>query len=170
MIIDLNSLQGNCGDFNLELSPNEFDVETVGVSLSAPIRSDVSVTKGADRLKVVGKVAADLEIDCLRCLEPFKHEMRFEFTADFVPPEHFTTDGEHQVSGDDLNVDVIQDDRLDLVGLLKEQVLLNLPESACCRQDCKGLCEKCGENRNLIDCSCKEKEIDPRWAALKNMK
>lgn len=170
MIIDLNSIQGNHGDFNVELSPSEFDLETVGVSASAPIRSDVTITKGADRLNVVGRVAADLEIDCLRCLEPFKHELRFEFIAGFVPPEHFTTDGEHQVSGEDLNVDVIEDDRLDLVGLLKEQVLLNLPESAYCRDDCKGLCDKCGENRNLINCSCNEKEIDPRWAALRNLK
>ncbi len=170
MVIDLNSLQGKSGDFNLELSSDEFDLETVGVSVASPIRADLTVNKGSDRLKVTGRVAADLKIDCLRCLEPFRHEMRFEFTADFVPPEHFTTDGEHQVSGEDLNVDVIEDDRLDLVGLLKEQVLLNLPESAYCRVDCKGLCEKCGENRNIVDCSCNEKEADPRWAALKNLK
>jgi uncharacterized protein len=46
---------------------------------------------------------------------------------------------------------------------------LNLPEQVFCREDCRGLCAKCGANRNATDCGCEEKEIDPRWAGLKNL-
>jgi uncharacterized protein len=45
-----------------------------------------------------------------------------------------------------------------------------LPEQAFCREDCRGLCEKCGANQNLIDCKCEEKEIDPRWQGLRELK
>jgi uncharacterized protein len=57
-----------------------------------------------------------------------------------------------------------------LTELVREQILLAVPEQVFCREDCKGLCLKCSANRNLIDCNCEEKEIDPRWAALKNLK
>jgi uncharacterized protein len=53
---------------------------------------------------------------------------------------------------------------------VREQILLNLPEQVFCKEDCKGLCQKCGANRNLIDCKCDSDETDPRWAALKNLK
>jgi len=65
---------------------------------------------------------------------------------------------------------VFEGDELDLTELVREQILLNLPEQTFCNPDCKGLCPKCGQNRNLIDCNCEENETDPRWAALKNLK
>jgi uncharacterized protein len=70
----------------------------------------------------------------------------------------------------DLDVDAITSDELDLKEVVREQILLNLPEQEFCGEDCKGLCQKCGTNLNLIDCKCEETEIDPRWAALKNLK
>ena len=69
-----------------------------------------------------------------------------------------------------MDVSVIEGFEIDLTELVREQILLNLPEQVFCREDCKGLCEKCGANRNLINCNCEEKEIDPRWSALKNLK
>ena len=39
-----------------------------------------------------------------------------------------------------------------------------------CKEDCKGLCPKCGCDLNEKECSCTTKEIDPRWAVLKNFK
>ena len=48
-------------------------------------------------------------------------------------------------------------------------LLLNLPEQVLCKEDCKGLCPECGTNLNLKDCDCGDKDIDPRWAALKNL-
>ena len=49
---------------------------------------------------------------------------------------------------------------------MREQVLLSLPGRALCQQECKGLCPKCGANRNLADCGCGEGLADPRWNAL----
>jgi uncharacterized protein len=44
-----------------------------------------------------------------------------------------------------------------------------VPTQVLCRDDCKGLCAKCGANLNLADCDCEDKEIDPRWAELKRL-
>jgi uncharacterized protein len=48
-------------------------------------------------------------------------------------------------------------------------LILETGEPVLCKEDCQGLCLKCGSNLNLIDCKCEDEQIDPRWAALKNL-
>jgi uncharacterized protein len=50
--------------------------------------------------------------------------------------------------------------------VLREQVLLSLPARTLCQPDCKGLCPRCGVNRNETACSCDTGPSDPRWEAL----
>ena len=57
-----------------------------------------------------------------------------------------------------------------LEDVLREQVLLSLPVRTLCKPDCKGLCPRCGANRNLQPCSCDEGPSDPRWEALAGLR
>jgi uncharacterized protein len=57
-----------------------------------------------------------------------------------------------------------------LEDVLREQVLLSLPVRTLCKPDCKGLCPRCGANRNLQPCSCDEGPSDPRWEALTGLR
>jgi uncharacterized protein len=52
---------------------------------------------------------------------------------------------------------------------VNEQILLAVPARMLCREDCKGICPDCGIDRNTGECNCVTNEIDPRWAALKNL-
>ena len=38
-----------------------------------------------------------------------------------------------------------------------------------CQEDCKGICPRCGTNRNRQECRCEEKFVDTRWDALRNL-
>jgi glycerol-3-phosphate acyltransferase PlsX len=58
---------------------------------------------------------------------------------------------------------------LDVDEIVKEQVLLAVPTRMLCREDCKGICPECGTDRNTGECDCVTNDIDPRWAALKNL-
>ena len=58
------------------------------------------------------------------------------------------------------------DGKVELDELLREDVLLDLPGKFLCREDCKGLCPRCGKNLNQGDCGCPKQEVDPRLAAL----
>lgn len=61
---------------------------------------------------------------------------------------------------------IIVDNReLDLDELVNEEVSLSLPNKILCKEDCKGLCYKCGTNLNVKKCDCKD-DIDPRMEAL----
>ena len=59
-----------------------------------------------------------------------------------------------------------QKDSLLLEDVLREQVLLSLPVRTLCKPDCKGLCPRCGQNRNHQTCTCDKGPSDPRWEAL----
>ena len=60
---------------------------------------------------------------------------------------------------------VVENMRLDVDELIRSDVLLSLPSKYLCKEDCKGLCSKCGANLNLGACQC-PKEVDPRLSAL----
>jgi uncharacterized protein len=77
---------------------------------------------------------------------------------------------ERSVSVTEAEVSYYQGDGLLLEDAVREQVLLALPLKAVCREDCRGLCPKCGAYLNEEQCSCKEHVEDPRWAALKDIR
>ena len=62
---------------------------------------------------------------------------------------------------------VCADDTLDLAPLVTEDILLELPTRILCREDCKGLCPKCGTNLNESTCDCnQDAEVDSRLSVL----
>ncbi len=75
-----------------------------------------------------------------------------------------------ELQKDDLIRSVYEGDAVDLDELVREQILLALPTRTLCREECKGLCPECGANLNAGECDCAQKEIDPRWAALADLK
>ena len=124
-----------------------------------------------DGAKVSGKVYGKanvvyLEADvsfkfcgfCDRCAEEVNRDMSFPLNKIIVS---------ELANDDDDNEDyiVVQDAVLDLDEIIREEVQLFLPSKILCKDDCKGLCFKCGKSLNLGECSCK-KEVDPRLAAL----
>ena len=62
---------------------------------------------------------------------------------------------------------LLQDGLLDIGEYVRTAVILELPSRFLCREECKGLCPKCGADLNAATCSCGDKEPDPRWDALK---
>jgi len=74
--------------------------------------------------------------------------------------------GEVQLREEDLGVVEVEGEWLETEPLVAEQVLLQRPTHPLCREDCRGLCPRCGQNLNEGDCGCAEREVDPRWAPL----
>lgn len=170
MIIDLKSFDDISREFSFSLRPDEIDLGAENIRLASDVSVQGDVTKHIAQTDVKGRVSSAVEIDCVRCLEPVELKLEFDFNVGYVLPEHFAVDKEKEVASDDLDIDVLSEDRIDLKEVIREQILLNLPDGVFCKEDCKGLCQQCGANLNLIDCNCKETEIDPRWAALKKLK
>ena len=170
MIVDLTEIEGSSRSYRFDLAANDLDLDSPGVRLTSDVHVECNVSRNAAQVEVDGKIEVQAEIECTRCLEPAVRTLPIDFRASYVAPENFAATKEHEVAADDLDRDVLEGDRLDLKEVVREQILLNLPEQVFCSEDCKGICPKCGGNRNLVDCKCDLTETDPRWEALRNLK
>ena len=71
---------------------------------------------------------------------------------------------------DDLRSDYVADDTLDLGAWVRDAIALVLPEQILCRPDCAGLCPVCGKDLNVEPHEHADLELDPRWAALEQLR
>ena len=61
-------------------------------------------------------------------------------------------------------------DKINLAPEIRDYVQLAIPMKKLCKEDCNGLCLKCGKNLNEGSCNCKTKEIDQRWFPLEKLR
>ena len=101
---------------------------------------------------------------CARCLDEVTGVFELDFTRTVAAEGSITE--EKLAEMDDAYV-MIRDGKLDVDGLLSEELLMCFPMRLLCDEDCQGLCPKCGRPLRLGDCGCPTKEIDPRLAILK---
>jgi uncharacterized protein len=148
-----------------------------------PAQLQATFKKVSGGVLLNGKVTPKLAAPCKRCLAEVKFEVPVSFTLNLIPESQLKAtdelgegedDEESEESGSfDLNAadqEVFDGKTIDLDPIVREQVLLALPMNVVCREDCKGLCAVCGEDRNTKDCGHEQRVLDPRLAALKDIK
>jgi uncharacterized protein len=121
-------------------------------------------------IRLKGKVSAGLELQCARCLEPVRQDVKREFELLYRPLGADAGKDELSVTDAEAEIGYYQGEGILLEDVLREQVLLALPLKITCREECKGLCPHCGKNLNQEQCSCATPEEDPRWEALKEIR
>lgn len=151
-----------------------FDAEKVeggallpyGVSLTSPVRVTGKVTDKNNCMFLNAKISADYTAPCDRCLKEISETLTFDF-------ERMISSDINSVSNDnDIDSDIIyiSESGIDIDIAVTEELVLELPIYRLCKEDCKGLCPKCGKNLNQGECSCSdEKEIDPRLKKLQKL-
>ena len=168
MIIDLNSFERE-RRIDETLPAGSIELELPNARVISDVAFEGELSKSAASTTLKGTLTGIVEINCDRCLEPQQRPMDVELDLEFVPERSFGAAPNLELQAGDLKVDAIPDDHIDTAAIAREQILLDIPQQFFCREDCQGLCQKCGTNLNETDCGCSETEIDPRWAALKNL-
>ena len=115
---------------------------------------------GEDRFYFSGRMSGEVAEECRRCLTPTLAKVDEELHLLFAD----ASDEESDES--DVYMLEPRATTVDLRPALREQWLLAVPGFALCREDCRGLCPRCGADLNLGPCGCAP-EIDPRWEALR---
>jgi uncharacterized protein len=165
-------------EFDLELPPGAVDLgeeaEQVGQLATEGLAEVLHEHRGpkdivAD-IRLRGKFAGKFQIPCARCVEPVEVPLAAEFDLIFRPAEADAEAPERSITAPETEIGYYQEDSLLLEDVLREQVLLSLPVRTLCKPDCKGLCPRCGQNRNSQPCHCDEGPSDPRWEALAGLR
>lgn len=119
---------------------------------------------GDRKLFLEGRAEFHLEIPCGRCLEPVSCPFELELVreVDLAQSEDQRLemlDEQPYVSGYDLDVDQ----------LVQNELILNLPMKVLCKEDCKGICSRCGTNLNHESCDCDTFSPDPRMSVIQDI-
>ncbi|GIW26535.1 DUF177 domain-containing protein [Meiothermus sp.] len=110
--------------------------------------------EGGLELWLSGEIAGLALLECRRCLTPTPTPVRahFQYMLRYQAGlSHLETIEENEEE-----ILLFGHPDLDLEPLLSEAFALELPYTALCKEDCKGLCPVCGANRNEVDCGHRE--------------
>ena len=135
------------------------------VRFTEPVRVAGTITNTAGYIRMVLTLSVDYIAPCARCLEDVSGSFSFDVERTVVTPK--MTEGLTEDRIDELVI--VEDGFLDIDELLLEVLELSFPFRFLCREDCKGLCVRCGKNLNHGDCGCETKDIDPRLEPLRRL-
>lgn len=169
MRIELDKLQGNESRFAHAYEPEELVLDDEHARLVEQPEVSGRVTRKNEGVRLRGEIRARAEVDCDRCLKRVEVPVETGFDVTYVPAAAYQDAAPGELQEEDMSVAVFDGETIDVDELVREQVLLGLPNRALCREDCKGLCPVCGIDRNIECCACPTAETDPRWGALKDL-
>lgn len=158
MRIDLReiiNMPGRSVPFSFELDVSDLDFDSVK-EFSGPMKAEGIIRNRAGSLEVEGKLALDMTCVCARCLSEFSKHLDLDLNAYLA---------EELQDEDDEETYLLDGDFADLGEIAITTLVLSMEQRFLCREDCRGLCSKCGKDLNDGPCGCREDQ-DPRLAVL----
>ena len=163
-------------------APDDLRLELIGVPVGTDVALEVRFEAVSEGVLATGTAIAPLAGECARCLTPLRSSVTAGFQELYLYPDgrhdkhdkhekhdrYTKHDEQEEQEAEELYY--LDGDRLDLEPAFRDAVVLALPMSPLCLQDCPGLCAECGVP--LADAGAghqHEAAADPRWAALKQL-
>ena len=157
-------------------APDDLRLELIEVPAGADVALEVRFEAVSEGVLATGTAIASLAGECARCLTPLTSSVTVGFQELYLYAEgrhdkHEKYDKhDEQEEQDDEGLYHLDGDLLDLEPAFRDAVVLALPMSPLCREDCPGLCAECGVP--LADAGSGHRHdaaVDPRWAALQQL-
>lgn len=168
MLINLSELFACEGkkkvfEADFRLPAVEFGGETYHIIRTEPFELTVAGT-GAGKYFIEGSTSVTVEIPCARCLEPVPYTCDLDLDRELELKDQSSDkqevlDEEPYVIGYNLDVDQ----------LVYNELLQGLPMRILCKEDCKGICNRCGTNLNYGTCDCDTSSLDPRMSVIQDI-
>jgi len=168
MEIDLTTLGEGEANWRKETGPEELELAYPDYAFPAPVRVDLKINHSESQYVLRGQIETLARTRCVKCLDDFG----LPVGAEVGWVVQVTADREQMETSEDLDDFWFIEKgatHLDITTRVRELILVNLPDNPVCREDCRGLCPRCGTNLNEGPCDCPRKEIDNRWGPLKDL-
>ncbi len=133
-----------------------------------PVSARFRLNKTGVQVSIDGEMEAELELTCSRCGRPFTFDAGGPFSLELVPLGLLGPGEEGELHAGDMEVAFYGGDVIDLLALLREQMLLKAPMKPLCTEQCKGICQFCGQDLNERLCGCGAAPGHPGLAGLKD--
>ena len=135
----------------------------------------VEVYAAGEDIHLRGRLTAELDVECSRCLKRYRHALSEGFRLVLEPIRGRKPDDPEGAAhlerygmclGEDLEIGWYRGKEVSLDPFLAEVAALAMPVQPLCREDCAGLCPHCGIDRSEGSCDCKDQKPDSPFAAL----
>jgi len=110
---------------------------------SQPLSGTINIGRTSQGILVTGAFSTRIPLDCVKCLAAFQFDAHAEFSEVYAFPWKSAGDSDLVVS---------EDADIDLLPVVREYLLLDIPIRPVCREGCKGLCSECGGDLNVSPC------------------
>ena len=162
MLLNLSKIMDNPGVIPFETALDLSDLEFGGCCpVQEPVTAKGEVKNSAGVLLMHGTVGTTLHGVCDRCAKSFVREVEFPLHAVLATELESEDDADEWVF-------LLENDCADLTDIIRTTFVLNMDTQLLCKEDCKGLCCRCGKDLNEGPCDC-QPEADPRLAVLKQL-
>ena len=164
-MLPLNIANMACGHYE---EPREASAADLNLhereEFQAPITMVIRIDKASDELIVTIDWQTMISGSCDRCAEPLQTPLSDTLSVVYTydPQERGEEDEEVLLISESTR-------QVDLTDHLRQSLILALPLKLLCREECKGLCSRCGANLNNESCSCPPDPVDPRWEKLEQL-
>ena len=162
--------EGLC--FSLILKKDQLEINQAGLSVSVDITVNGSLNRIDDDVYLKGTVMTSVIASCSRCLDTLSYPIDSVLKSHYVPSDNqFISKRDVELHASDIDAEVYENQQIDLTQSIRDSILLAVPVICLCKENCKGICSKCGHNLNQGPCECEnESFVDPRLESLKNFK
>ncbi|MFC1974880.1 DUF177 domain-containing protein [Chloroflexota bacterium] len=164
-------------DVNADIE-NELDKDVIkdaiiiddGVIAVSPLAGQVEFLRAGLSILVTGQLKTTIQKTCTRCLTNFTTPVPIELEEEFYPVIDMVTGNPVSIPEDADPANIIDEQSiLDLVEVVRQELVVATDAVLYCRPNCQGLCPRCGQDRNVNPCDCQDNQIDPRWADLQTL-
>ena len=149
-------------EVSIELETFDNGMGSYPITKKSPLKLSIKNDSGK-KLTLKADSFLSITAPCDRCLTDVAIDLELSYEREF------TIENAALVM-EDLDVaEFIDGLELDTDKLVYDEILVNWPMKVLCRDDCKGICSKCGCNLNERDCACDRTVVDPRMAAIQDV-
>ena len=149
----------------IEITSFKSEMGTYNITDTTPLELSVEYA-GERKLWIRGKGEITAVAPCDRCLEPVATV--FNLNISRITKGNVTDESE--VESEDLDeANYIDGYTLDVDQLVGSEILIGWPTKILCSEDCKGICNVCGQNLNQGTCNCEDTSLDPRMSVIRDV-
>ena len=150
-VLDLGTLRPVVD--RVEVEGSAADVGLTQPEWREQVRGSFVVERSGERVSLRGSVRSRAHVECVRCLREFDLPLEVPIVLYAERTGSTSREEQDQLERDDYML-FHDGRRLDLRETVRELLLLELPITPVCREDCPGLCPKCGAELSLGPCRC----------------
>jgi len=144
----------------------DLGIDASELPMVQPVEMECRFYKTNHEVVVQGSLRSALYLTCSRCAEEFEKPLSVALDAVYLSIDELSSVRAKELEEGEADVYAYADQVIEIAAMVRDKLLLSIPQQPHCMVGCKGLCPSCGVNRNVVSCLCGEERLGSPFEAL----